>query len=849
MENNIGNVNKFNDLNKEIEFYNEILGKVSDELDHYSEQVEISKYQRILNLQARIIVEAMTNVLFGKNPKDFFSNNRSNSAAFNILSEGLHYHLPANSSIYLYNRILLHLTDIIKNALGDSTSILELKSISNKSWDSKVKIIPKGTRASSYKGIVLKYVPQMSFGDYSAYELVRYDRGYNQETKKIAFSKKGDYLSENVVYSFTLIKMRIEIGGEEIKFDFDLIEKAENARIDLDEKKFYFKNVLNKYYYEEQNRMHILKYIKSLDEFNEFTGTPQNFYDDEIVQSLINTIKKMKKSIPANNLDKQLVDNLISLKYHHLSKLSTFEEAYNLMQFEYWTKTAKNAYVSLSDKDIYFKLLGAAGISLSSDMFCSRENEVLKQTFSKEKVYKKNISNEYHNKILQGQKFNHGYDEYSILKEGDATLFNWYKQSIDKILAFSSLSKNDLSPFRQHLSLVVLSSPANIIKILENKLTIIFGHAGTGKTTMVTELIKILKNVDSVEEVLFLAPTYKATRIIKDETLPESRLGTVQKMLLKRSGKLYYINDLRKVKTLIIDEISMLDDQTYHSLSLLLKDEYSSLERVVLIGDVNQLPPMHSVGFHMEFPSLFGDDEIIRLNKTQRQQGRLKNYVDKFLETKELNNDISLESNGKLIQYYENENELYEKLREIKNVDNSSKILTPFNNGPYGTRMLNIILKGGENNFKVNDQVIINETSNESQLKKIIYKNNLLNIEKIENDTRIIFREKMKYPFEIGPWSVDEEMNLVYNFANDKNANKNREEIPFTHANAITFHASQGSGFSSVVVIIPKSSRMSFENLYTAISRVKSSDTNDLKILIHSADSEYYLKELSTTYN
>lgn len=131
--------------------------------------------------------------------------------------------------------------------------------------------------------------------------------------------------------------------------------------------------------------------------------------------------------------------------------------------------------------------------------------------------------------------------------------------------------------------------------ITTRRLSVLVGRAGTGKTTVLGAL---LGQTDLAQDgVLFLAPTGKArVRILRAAKGAEAM--TVAQFLWRtgrydgsRQRPLFVGKDqYRKERTIVIDECSMLtmDDL----LAVLLALDLGHVDRLVLVGDPNQLPPI-----------------------------------------------------------------------------------------------------------------------------------------------------------------------------------------------------------------------------------------------------------------
>lgn len=127
------------------------------------------------------------------------------------------------------------------------------------------------------------------------------------------------------------------------------------------------------------------------------------------------------------------------------------------------------------------------------------------------------------------------------------------------------------------------------------------GSAGTGKTKLLTEIVKSLKKLHTPSEVFVTASTGVSAFAIKGQTLhsfagihnstnydPQNLLNVMK----KRS-----IRNWKKAKALIIDEISMVDAKLFDGLELVAKmlkdvDEPWGGIQLVVVGDFCQLPPV-----------------------------------------------------------------------------------------------------------------------------------------------------------------------------------------------------------------------------------------------------------------
>ena len=186
------------------------------------------------------------------------------------------------------------------------------------------------------------------------------------------------------------------------------------------------------------------------------------------------------------------------------------------------------------------------------------------------------------------------------------------------------------------------------------------GYAGTGKTTIISTLIKVLKNY-GYKSVL-MAPTGRAAKVMSNYS--EKIALTIHKKIYKQtsdafSGNLtfqrqknYHDNTL-----FIIDEASMISDDAEYGNRSLLADLIEFIfenpgNKLMLIGDMPQLPPVGKelspaldknymeTNFYM---SVF-EEELTEVMRQDEQSGILFNATELRDQLKAEKPDISIVS-------------------------------------------------------------------------------------------------------------------------------------------------------------------------------------------------------------
>jgi exodeoxyribonuclease V alpha subunit len=147
----------------------------------------------------------------------------------------------------------------------------------------------------------------------------------------------------------------------------------------------------------------------------------------------------------------------------------------------------------------------------------------------------------------------------------------------------------------------------------ENKMMVVTGGPGTGKTTIVQAILKIFSRIGA--RILLAAPTGRAARRMNETTGHEAK--TIHRLLeysLQKGG--FQRNDHRPLECdlLVVDEASMIDTILMHHL-LKAVPEGATL---ILVGDANQLP---SVGPGNVLGDIIGSGavKVVELQEIFRQ--------------------------------------------------------------------------------------------------------------------------------------------------------------------------------------------------------------------------------------
>ena len=156
--------------------------------------------------------------------------------------------------------------------------------------------------------------------------------------------------------------------------------------------------------------------------------------------------------------------------------------------------------------------------------------------------------------------------------------------------------------------------------------TCIAGYAGTGKSTLVSYIVKELNFDNNYDEIAYCCYTGKASLILQLKGLPAT---TAHRLLYKSKelpdGTFLHIPRLTpdnpNLKIVIVDEVSMLEKEMW-SILMSWKGVY-----VICLGDPEQLPPLHEPNGILDNPHVFLDEimrqaldnEIIKLSMDIRE--------------------------------------------------------------------------------------------------------------------------------------------------------------------------------------------------------------------------------------
>ena len=347
---------------------------------------------------------------------------------------------------------------------------------------------------------------------------------------------------------------------------------------------------------------------------------------------------------------------------------------------------------------------------------------------------------------------------------------------------------------------------------LSNKVMVLTGGPGTGKTTTTAAIINIFEKLGA--RIFLAAPTGRAAKRLSEATGREAK--TVHRMLEIKPPDGYKKNKENPLEceVLIVDEASMLDIVLTHNLLKAVKAGTT----VILVGDVDQLPSVgagnvlkdiiasgvvHTVALTRIFRQAMNSD-IVK-NAHQINAGYFPDISNKkdtdFFFQEELEPETAEQAIIKLCKT---------RLPSFYHVDplEDIQVLCPMTRGLVGSHNLNAALqealnqntqtiKYGNTTYKLGDKVM--QTRNNYD--KNVFNGDIGKITGIDQEARSVTIRFDNLAVEYDVSDLDEVV-LAY---------------------AVTVHKSQGSEYKIVVCPVMTQHYMLLQRnlIYTAVTRAK----------------------------
>ena len=351
-----------------------------------------------------------------------------------------------------------------------------------------------------------------------------------------------------------------------------------------------------------------------------------------------------------------------------------------------------------------------------------------------------------------------------------------------------------------------------VISAVNNRITIITGGPGTGKTTIIRAIIESLEK--DGKSVLVAAPTGRAAKRIEEASFYQA--STIHRMLkINPETRKFFHNEQNplRAEAIIVDEFSMVDFFIFYSLLKAI----SQHTRLIIIGDKDQLP---SVGPGNVLRDIIKSSyfNIIYLNRNFRQTRDsliienayringgepliFKTYSDDldFVFIKVSNENQALEKVLRIIEYHKND----------YNFNSSDfQVLVPMYRGAAGIDNINNRI---QSRFNSEPSIIKKEKAAYKQWDKVMQLKN--------NYEKEIFNGEQGIIADFNP----EKKSLLVNFDGNFVEYSGSELEELTLSYAVSVHKAQGSEYDMLIlVLLPSHSIMlNRELFYTAVTRAR----------------------------
>lgn len=351
---------------------------------------------------------------------------------------------------------------------------------------------------------------------------------------------------------------------------------------------------------------------------------------------------------------------------------------------------------------------------------------------------------------------------------------------------------------------------------LQNKLLVITGGPGVGKTTLVNSILRIIGAKQA--DILLCAPTGRAAKRLSESTGKTAK--TIHRLLEfdpKFGGFKRDQNNQLEADLVVVDEASMIDLVLMHQLLRAIPDKAALL----LVGDVDQLP---SVGPGAVLWDIINSTAVpvVRLTEIFRQAATSKIIVNAH-RVNQGEPPLPATKQEELEDFYfisaQNPEDIADKLLQVvcERIPQRFKldpirdvqVLTPMHRGNLGSRSLNIELQKRLN--KAGGVQVTKFGWSYGATDKVLQVVNNYDKEVFNGDIGTIT-------------SIDtEESELVINFDGREVKYDFNELDEITLAYAASIHKSQGSEYPAVVIPLSMQHFMMLERnlLYTGITRGK----------------------------
>lgn len=461
--------------------------------------------------------------------------------------------------------------------------------------------------------------------------------------------------------------------------------------------------------------------------------------------------------------------------------------------------------------------------------FSPIEDLILKfnnQLYSKHRENRKLVSDKGH--IFINQYENDTYTIVKKLQEFSVECIAGYTQAVDLWMNSSPMSIDDpvkVDALRQLFS--------------DSKVAIIYGAAGTGKSTMVNHIAHYFND----KKKLFLAHTNPAIDNLKRKiSAQNSEFRTIKSHISKQNSSTEY--DL-----LIIDECSTVSNTDI--LDVLNK---TSFKLLILVGDVYQIESIQFGNWFSTIRSFIHKKSVFELITPYRTSnlnllsfwGKVRNIEDDISELMVRNQYTTILDNNLFEKKFNDEIILCLNYDGLYGINNINRFLQSSNSGKSIT--------WGVATYKVGDPILFSETE---RFRPVIYNNlkgKIIDISEIAGGIQFdIELDRPLTEFDVYGTDLEWLRGSIVRFSVYHSDNSDDDDdslnaiIPFQVAYAVSIHKAQGLEYDSVKIVITDANEdeITHSIFYTAITRAR----ENLKIFWTPETQQNVLKKLCRINN
>lgn len=392
---------------------------------------------------------------------------------------------------------------------------------------------------------------------------------------------------------------------------------------------------------------------------------------------------------------------------------------------------------------------------------------------------------------------------------------------VSALFADESVFNDELRSIEENFGFEFAESQRTAVRLaLTNRVSIITGSPGVGKTTIIRAIVKMLRKKNFV--VALTAPTGKAAMRIEEVTGVEAK--TIHRLLgAQHGGKfLYNENNPLEAEYIIVDEFSMVDTHIAARLLSAMDDR----THVLFVGDIDQLPSV-GAGNVLRDMITSGAIPVVRLSVIFRQEHG-SNIVENVHrinrgDTKLMYSVVGTPPEDMFFFRVDDNEQILAHIVGLV----SSRLKERFGYGANDVQILTPMRKGilGANNINAVLQNILNpadESKEEHTTKNgTIYRVGDRVMQIVNNYDKDVYNGETGV---IVRYDTLFEEYIVKFIETGREIAYETVELPeLRHSWATTIHKSQGSEYPVVIVVMTKSHYIMLARnlLYTAVSRAR----------------------------